>query len=331
MGIFNFFRKKTKLASFKEETQSKDENQKKNQKPIREVVDFFNTQSFEELIRIACENADMSNYYDDVFKLVKPSILMLSEQDDSIDQIIGASKVGGIPDVPKGFDWPKREQLYLSFLLQINCKDLPVNSFKELPKKGLISVFFGFDNDLASTSPDNTGFGQMYYFDEEELNRIQCPNQVQVFSPCKVSYINYPSLPHLYDDNSRELWNLDFLKKEEDLDDGYSNIEWNLEKLSGLSGVSYHKPRHQLFGYSQSVQSENIEVIIAKSRLDIDKKFKDFSKNELEKVLNQKLVLQVNEDSNAGIQLIDSGKIYYVGEKKNENLNDDLWTFVDFG
>ncbi len=331
MGIFNFFRKKTKPAGSKKGIQSKNGNQERTQKPISEVVDFFNTQSFEELIKMACKEADMSNYYDDIFKLVKPSILLLSEQDDSIDQIIGASKVGGTPDVPKGFDWPKRGELHLSFLLQINCKDLPENSFIDLPQNGVISVFFGFDNNLASTSPDNTGFGQMYYFDEETLNKIQCPNQVQVFNPCKISFINYPSLPYLYNDNSRELWNLDFLKKEEDLDDGYSNIEWSLEQLSGLSGVSYHKPRHQLFGYSQSVQSENIEVIIAKSRLGIDKKFKDFSKNELEKVFNQKLVLQVNEDSNAGIQLIDSGKIYYVGEKKDEKLNDDLWTFVDFG
>ena len=268
MRIFNLFRKKRKLTGSKEEIQSKNENQKRTQKPISEVVDFFNTRSFEELIKMACEEADMSNYYNDIFKLVKPSILMLSEQDDSIDQIIGASKVGGSPDVPKGFDWPKRGELYLSFLLQINCKDLPENSFKGLPKNGVISVFFGFDNDLASTSPDNTGFGQIYYFDEEELNKIRCPNQVQVFNPCKISFINYPSLPYLYDDNSRELWNLDFLEKEEDLDDGYSNIEWNLEKLSGLSGVSYHKPRHQLFGYSQSVQSENICLLYTSDAAD---------------------------------------------------------------
>jgi hypothetical protein len=55
----------------------------------------------------------------------------------------GASKIGGHPDLPAGYDWPEDLRVQgseLSFLVQINLAEAPVLDIA-LPGEGLLSVF----------------------------------------------------------------------------------------------------------------------------------------------------------------------------------------------
>lgn len=56
------------------------------------------------------------------------------------------SKVGGYPDTPKSFKWPKRNDKPLDFLVQFNFKDLKAyDDNKLLPDNGFLYIFINHD------------------------------------------------------------------------------------------------------------------------------------------------------------------------------------------
>jgi hypothetical protein len=60
---------------------------------------------------------------------------------------IGASRFGGLPDLPPGIEWPRVEGKLLPFLAQVNLADLPASKESVLPSDGWLYVFGRFDND----------------------------------------------------------------------------------------------------------------------------------------------------------------------------------------
>jgi hypothetical protein len=56
---------------------------------------------------------------------------------------VGGSRVGGCPDLPAGTAWPIVDGERLSFLVQLNLADVPPAIRKNLPTRGLLSVFLG--------------------------------------------------------------------------------------------------------------------------------------------------------------------------------------------
>jgi len=59
------------------------------------------------------------------------------------DAPIGASRIGGGPDVPAGFEWPNHKGRALDFLLQINLADVQgLQCGLDLPAQGVLSFFY---------------------------------------------------------------------------------------------------------------------------------------------------------------------------------------------
>lgn len=92
---------------------------------------------------------------------------------------IGASKYGGQPDVPDGFEWPTDNDSHpLSLMLQINCVDIAaMDKEGALPKSGILYFFY-----QVSEQPwDNTTNGaRVLYFDTSvtELHRHDYPTNL---------------------------------------------------------------------------------------------------------------------------------------------------------
>ncbi|WP_102126946.1 DUF1963 domain-containing protein [Deinococcus planocerae] len=58
----------------------------------------------------------------------------------------GESRIGGLPDLPASLDWPiSREGEALTFLLQLNLRDVPHFAGNPLPQRGMLYVFLGLD------------------------------------------------------------------------------------------------------------------------------------------------------------------------------------------
>lgn len=78
---------------------------------------------------------------------------------------VGASKLGGLPDLPVGMVWPCHDEEPLSFLGQFNFAELSQSVVcRELPAAGWLSVFCRYDGDGDDDFPKGTW--QVLYFPE---------------------------------------------------------------------------------------------------------------------------------------------------------------------
>jgi len=68
--------------------------------------------------------AGLSQFDESLHWLMRDSIRLIPHEANMDDLEIGASRIGGIPDMPVGLDWPKWEQTPLSFIAQIRLSDL---------------------------------------------------------------------------------------------------------------------------------------------------------------------------------------------------------------
>lgn len=77
------------------------------------------------------------------------------DEEDEDDSPIGASRIGGSPDLPPGVEWPRIEGAALAFLAQINLVELRgMAGAEDLPDSGLLAFFYDAD---ARTNHDAEG------------------------------------------------------------------------------------------------------------------------------------------------------------------------------
>ncbi len=103
---------------------------------------------------------------------------------------VGASKVGGLPDLPPGFRWPPGGDCHAiynddtggtdrlaGFLAQINFAEIAyTQAARELPAEGLLS-FFCFQ-DVENDNPDAIGAKAVFFPDTAGLVRTKPPKKL---------------------------------------------------------------------------------------------------------------------------------------------------------
>jgi len=89
-------------------------------------------------------------------------------------EVIGNSRIGGIPDLPKHWKYPVNEEFYLSFIAQINLADLEKVNKSNLPKKGWLYFFLGEDEQTFNLE------NKVLYFDGniKELEKTLPPEDL---------------------------------------------------------------------------------------------------------------------------------------------------------
>lgn len=101
---------------------------------------------------------------------------------------VGASKFGGCPDVPKGFEWPVFEtdtyddsqvkQRPLAFLAQFDCAQLAkLDRDGLLPQTGVLSFFYELDSQRWGYDPKDRGCARVFWF-EGSLERGEFPAEL---------------------------------------------------------------------------------------------------------------------------------------------------------
>lgn len=75
----------------------------------------------------------------------------------------GATKLGGMPDVPRGFRWPRANGKSLSFIGQVNVADIP-REFGWPTRHGLLAFFYDVVRQPWGYSPkDRAGFKIVHF------------------------------------------------------------------------------------------------------------------------------------------------------------------------
>ncbi|WP_027419668.1 DUF1963 domain-containing protein [Crocinitomix catalasitica] len=122
----------------------------------------------------------------DIIAEIKAQIAITYDEDANIK--IGDSKKGGIPDVPKNFEWPSDKRGPLSFVLQYNCNDLQgFDGSEQLPSSGNILVFFRGEDGMEEAV--------IKYVTETDLIAATIPENTEVLEEFKMEFHQFYSLP----------------------------------------------------------------------------------------------------------------------------------------
>jgi uncharacterized protein (TIGR02996 family) len=123
-------------------------------------------------------------------RLARPALRMVQTEADDEQLGVGASKIGGMPDLPPGYAWPlgkecratynedtSRVKRLAGFLAQVNLADVShTRAARDLPKSGLLS-FFCFQ-DIKNDNPDLIGVREVYLPDAAGIVRTRPPKEL---------------------------------------------------------------------------------------------------------------------------------------------------------
>jgi uncharacterized protein (TIGR02996 family) len=150
-----------------------------------------------------------------VLRLARPALRMKQGAAGSRTIAVGASKIGGLPDLPPGFRWPPGGDCHAiynddtggtdrlaGFLAQINFAEVAhTQAARDLPEAGLLS-FFCFQ-DIENDNPDAIGAKAIFFPDPTGLVRTKPPRELTegngVIPPRRLTFAEALDLPEADD------------------------------------------------------------------------------------------------------------------------------------
>ena len=220
---------------------------------------------------------------------------------------LGASRLGGQPDLPAGAEWPHWNGAPLGFIGQLCLDDLGSSPVAQaLPAPGRLYFFYDARQKVYGDKPEDRGAWQVLYQADADdpLQRRPAPDGLPSqsrFRPCSVAYSveqTLPQRPVLFE--PRLDWTPDEQAKYEDfIFQHLSNRGW---------------PRHRLWGHADEIQDDmHLQCQLAAHGAHgiNDPRAAELAPG----AMNWQLLLQVDTDQNTGMEWGNSGMLYYWIEK----------------
>lgn len=243
-------------------------------------------------------NSSLAQHADILERLLKPAIAIVHAAPE-VPAAVGASKLGGEPDLPPGFVWPKWKRRPLAFLAQLRLDELaPYDVEKLLPASGMLYFFNDTKNDWGGREIE--GAWRVVYSEAQpdELKRTPLPKPLSEtgrFQEVPVRFEPRYTLP-FQDEELRLLApELQLTQQQQsDYDDlVYRLVEW--EK---------GRPLHWMLGYHSAIQgAANVEALQDLYALASDEA--------IARCQELVLLLQLDSDDKAGMCWGDLGTLYF--------------------
>jgi uncharacterized protein YwqG len=243
---------------------------------------------------------------------------------------IGSSKVGGDADLPPSIAWPTRNDCPLDFLLQLDLAEIPEglrNGF--LPDSGLLSFFYDAQGGAWGFDPDDKGSWKVIFFhgEEDELVRTANPGSTHRsrYTPCAVEY--YESLCPKW----REVRD----------DPALSGHPYEIATFDNFVTVVVPEvPVHRIMGEPDGIQSSSEDMQrqcqFVSHGLYMGGSggpaFDHAKAKDLEPTAKEwKLLLQLDSDSDPGMQWGDKGRLHFwIREQDLAERNfEDVWMILE--
>ncbi len=263
----------------------------------------------------ALDAAGLENRRDEAAALLQPALRLTTVPTSDAALPVGASKMGGEPDLPPSTPWPhwngvngaSRTPRPLHFLAQINFSDTAILMPDSLlPSSGLLSVFY----DAEEQPWDEDGFRVLYTPETETLIRCEIPAAFwaladlnALFSPCALRFEETIPLHPLRRMNrlSSESVALEKVRKQFDPESRYG--------------------AHQMLGFADYVQNE-VTFAYALNALEIeygDVAWEEEDSPQMQMIRNEAdkwvLLLQIDSDDaekgKPGWMWGDAGMLYF--------------------
>jgi uncharacterized protein YwqG len=247
----------------------------------------------------------LSGISHDLDELMQDSIRITAHTTDDASVAIGASKLGGEPDLPVGTLWPTGKGLPLSFIAQIRLADVAAFDLQRaLPPSGLLSFFYDAAQQTYGADPADRGGWMVVYVPGEPaaLQRLSTPPSLPTAARFKASaaaFTGEVTLP-----------------QQPELD--IPNLSWTAEqKLAYENALATFPPQaeralphHRLLGNPDTIQDDmRLECQLAANGVS------DASAPAAGPLkagaTNWRLLLQIDSDDTLGMRWASAGMIYF--------------------
>jgi uncharacterized protein YwqG len=271
-------------------------------------------------VKAAFVAAGLSRLLKDIDYLTKPSIRLYTTPAGEYDISIGASRIGGVPDVSPGFTWPDWKGVPQSFIAQIYLNDVhQYDTNGTLPLSGMLWFFYDAKQGTYGADPaDRGGWRVIFSDDYSGLQRIAAPANLPAESQFKACSVSFASEVTLSQSPKLDIpdfdWTDDEIHKYETL-------------LSTFPNPDDHAALHnRLLGNPETIQDDmRLECQLASHGvMDInDPRAVRLSKGAKE----WQLLLQIDTDERIGMRWGDAGTIYYwiTGSDLQKHNFDGTW------
>lgn len=259
-------------------------------------------------------------------------------------RFFGRTRLGGVPDVSAGFEWPVRQRSRkkygarseagdpLSFVAQVNLSEMPrvvVEAGVALPPSGMLCFFYDAVN-LSSGDPDDANGFRVVYEDVsvENLSPAAAPERLGeewIFDVAPMILAPEMALPSGETEalNSLGFWSRGF--PEEESEAYHELVERRNARAAGLAtndgAFLLQAPVHRLLGFPNVIQGEmELECQLASRGIDGECYWAPFRADgspppDVEDVAKDaaawRLLLQLDSDPGTGMMWGDAGMLYY--------------------
>jgi len=148
-------------------------------------------------LKLSLDASGLQRVSQSVLELAEPAIRFETAPVQDAPLQVGASKVGGYPDLPPGIPWPECRGHPLDFLAQINLTELSgFEGSEHLPPSGILLFFFGTEGDPFHHPAEDTSSWRVLYFDgpDSALER-RIPPGGDEYNPCRVHFSQEWTIP----------------------------------------------------------------------------------------------------------------------------------------
>jgi uncharacterized protein YwqG len=220
-----------------------------------------------------------------------------------------STRLGGLPETPAGFAWPRWKHRPLGFLAQIRCEEVTTaDTSGLLPRTGMLYFFYDLVDQPWGFDPTERGFAAVLYADGAvPLAATAMPESggtLEVLKPVALQPRTVATVP------APRTQAFDALGLTDDELDRYQAFQ---EAVAARDPQS--TPRHQMLGHSWNVQGDmQLEAQLVTHGLYCGDEvaYRSPRRFELEPgAAAWRLLLQVDSDDDLGTMWGDGGLIYF--------------------
>jgi len=102
---------------------------------------------------------------------------MIAAMDAAMAKVpIGASRFGGLPDLPPGVAWPERDGVPMEFVAQLRLADVAPHAPEGgLPAKGSLLFFYNSQWETSDSAPDAAVCAVIFHDDGDDASLVRTP------------------------------------------------------------------------------------------------------------------------------------------------------------
>ena len=163
----------------------------------------------------------------ELIALAEPTVAVRISRTDPDSIALGASRFGGVPDLPASVDWPSHQGRQLTLIAQLRLDDFAPYDLKGLlPRTGWLCFYLNPD---ADTSDKGEADYQVLYFENDVggISRRQPSEGVMPLPTCRAELCGHYTLP---DRSSKKAMPLVDTDERWDL---YGDLLLEIQKLPG--------------------------------------------------------------------------------------------------